>query len=342
MLIKTKDSLEPALEALETLLGEQALTKVQQEAIEEEKRNVQAGARGEKQAAYFIDFELKDSRNYGVLHDLRLEHNERVAQIDHLIIGRCLDIILIESKNIGTAIRTNTEGEFEVRTRYGWKGMSSPVEQSKRHARVLGDLLANLDLLPRRLGLQLRPTFHHWVLVPPECNVTRKPKDATIIKMDLFESHMEKWIKSGSLNLLKACSSETVMDLARTLAQHHRPITIDFAAKFGVTPATESQKLAVPDDKAAVAPAAPDSSCCDACGVSLETKVVHFCRMNRDRFEGKLYCRSCQGKPRKSPACAQCGASVDEKVVAFCRFNSRKFGKRVLCRDCQASVPAMA
>src|SRR5689334_14848333 len=101
MLIKTKDSLEPALEALQQLLDQPFLMRGQREAIEEEIRNIRSGARGEKQAAYHIDFRLKDGKNYTVIHDLRLEHGGRVAQIDHLIIGRFFDIILVESKNIG-------------------------------------------------------------------------------------------------------------------------------------------------------------------------------------------------------------------------------------------------
>ena len=115
------------------------------------------GDRGERDAAFFIDFELGNSTNYAVLHDLRLEHEGRVAQIDHLIIGHMADIILLESKNFSTAIRVNEFGEFEVKTRGGWKGMPSPVEQNRRHESVLAGLLKAGGLLPRRLGFQLQP-----------------------------------------------------------------------------------------------------------------------------------------------------------------------------------------
>jgi hypothetical protein len=51
-----------------------------------------AGLKGEKEAAYHIDFHLKDTKNWAVIHDLRLEFNGRVAQIDHLLLNRFADI----------------------------------------------------------------------------------------------------------------------------------------------------------------------------------------------------------------------------------------------------------
>ena len=133
MVIKSKDDITPALAALEGLLALKTLARKQREFIEEERDNMLVGARGEKDAAYQIDFMLKDSKNWAIIHDLRLEHNGRVAQIDQLLIGRFFDIFVIESKNVKTALRVHAGGEFQVKTRWGWKGMASPVEQNKRH-----------------------------------------------------------------------------------------------------------------------------------------------------------------------------------------------------------------
>ena len=152
MLIKQKDDLQPTVAMLEGLLALKNLSGKQRERIEEELDHVRAGARGEKEAAYHIDFQLKDARNYAVIHDLRLEHNGRVAQIDHLLIGRMFDVFVIESKNVTTALRVNPDHEFEVKTRWGWKGMASPVEQNKRHIRVLSDLIDDEKTHPDASG----------------------------------------------------------------------------------------------------------------------------------------------------------------------------------------------
>lgn len=74
MLIKQKDDLQPTLDTLEELLAQPNLTKQQRERVEDELSNVRAGAKGEKDAAYHIDFALKNGKNWSVIHDLRLEH----------------------------------------------------------------------------------------------------------------------------------------------------------------------------------------------------------------------------------------------------------------------------
>ena len=136
MLIKRKDDLTHTVAALTALLDLKTLTDRQTDEVQEELYRARAGAKGEKEAAYHIDFRLKDTNNWAVIHDLRLETNGRVAQIDHLLINRTLELFVIENKNVKTAVRFNQAGEFEVKTRYGWKGMASPVEQNKRHIRV--------------------------------------------------------------------------------------------------------------------------------------------------------------------------------------------------------------
>jgi|GEM_PF-1658128 len=342
MLIKVKDDIEPGLRELRDLLTLPNLSTRQRSDIETEIFRMNSGQRGEADAAYQIDFHLKDSRNYAIAHDLRLEHNGRVAQIDHLLIGRFFDIILIESKNISTGLRVNAEGIFEVRTRFGWRGMASPVEQSKRHAIVLDDLLRERNLLPTRLGFRITPTYHHWVLVPPECHVSSKDRSARIVRRDLFAKELKRWgdrdMSSNPLTITKLVASETIGSFLTTLAEHHRPFTMDYARRFGVTPPAPEP----------VAPAPPPPPVCEGCAAPLEAKVVEYCQGNADRFGGRLLCRPCQKKATRpapsAPCCDECGCEVDAKVVAFCRFNSKRFGKRLLCRECQpkASAPPRA
>lgn len=339
MVIKTRDDGGSKLQELDSLLARPGLTKLQREAIEDEIFNVKSGIRGEKEAAYHIDFHLKDSKTYAVIHDLRIEHNGRVAQIDHLVIGRTLDLFLIESKNYSTALRVSGEGEFQVKTRYGWRGISSPVEQNKRHLRVLDELIKDDDLAPTRLGLRLSPTYHQWVLVPPECNVLGKRDSVEIIKMDMFAKRMNDWANeiklSEVLSVVKIVSGETVMEFARKLADMHQPETRDFAAKFGISPVNSTTAEESRSAKQ------PEAEICEQCSTPVELKVVKFCRQNKERFGGRILCRECQKSPAKGATCSECGASVDSKVVAYCRFNSKRFGKRVLCRTCQGAIVAV-
>ena len=357
MLLKHKDDVGPALQTLEKLLTLKTLTGEQRERIEDEIVNIRAGAKGEKEAAYHIDFKLKDAKNWVIVHDLRLEHNGRVAQIDHLLIGRFFDVFVIESKNLKTAVRVNGEGDFEVKNKWGWKGMVSPVEQNKRHIQVLRELIGDEKLMPTRLGIPIRPTFHNWVLVAPECTLARgEHKEATILKMDMFDKGMEQFINhnplSEALSMAKLCSAETVTAFAEKLVGFHKPIVFDYAAKFGITDAQRfsGSPTSAPVEKSK----STEKLSCERCREAVESKVAAFCRAHEKRFGGKILCRTCQTafyapksvpEPQiisSEPTCHECNSPVDSKVVAFCRFNSKRFNKRVLCRNCQtASVLAV-
>ncbi len=61
-------------------------------------------------AAYEIDFHHKASRNWAVIHDLRLEYRGRVAQIDHLLINRWLEFWVCESKHFSEGVAINEQG----------------------------------------------------------------------------------------------------------------------------------------------------------------------------------------------------------------------------------------
>ena len=92
MKIKDAKGSSDDLETLQGLLGQKGLTATTRVAIEREIRTVRAGEKGEREAAYEIDFYHGPSRNWAVIHDLRIEYEGRVAQIDHLLIGRFLDV----------------------------------------------------------------------------------------------------------------------------------------------------------------------------------------------------------------------------------------------------------
>ena len=350
MLTKQKDDLQPTLDTLEGFLALKTLTGQQRERIEDELHNVRAGARGEKEAAYHIDFSLKNGKNWAVIHDLRLEHNGRVAQIDHLLVSRMLDLIVIESKNVQTGLRVDANGEWEVKTRWGWKGMASPVEQNKRHIQVLTELIRDHKLTPTRLGFHIPPKFHNWVLVPPQCSLPKKRGDeATILKMDLFDRGLNEHNNQlgGVFMLAKVCAPETIQELTQRLVAFHRPASFDYAAKFGIT---EAQRFSGPmHSEPAKLSGSTEKQSCERCRATVEDKVVAFCRSHEKRFGEKILCRTCQTafyepKPVPEPlasasgsTCHECQTPVDAKVVAFCRFNSKRFNKRVLCRTCQAT-----
>src|SRR5690349_14288079 len=99
MQLKAADDRQPDLDALAALLGHDDIDDRTRKGIESQMRQIRAGIAGERDAAYEIEFQSKDRPGRVTIHDLRLEHDGRVAQIDHLIITRLLDFWVLESKH---------------------------------------------------------------------------------------------------------------------------------------------------------------------------------------------------------------------------------------------------
>jgi hypothetical protein len=362
MIIKKSDTRDADVQELQRLLGCQISAK-QRFLIEREIKCIGSGVRGEESSAYYIDFRYHDSQNWAIIHDLRLELNGFVAQIDHLLINRCLDVYVLESKNYYYGIKISPEGEFLAWNGKSYVGIESPVEQNKRHISLLEKVVAQRGLLPSRLGLTMPAAYHNYVLVAPNSRIDRpaaaKFDTSAVIKADALVEAIGKRVDAmGVVNTLasaaKMVSSETLESFARSLARLHRPSKFNYADKFGVT---------VPEEK----PVAKEEvvSCqtgnegknvtCEACGVEVESKVVYFCRMNKAKFGGKILCQTCQRKPlpveepevieltdsldpeeKGAGTCEKCRAPVDRKVAYFCRMNKKRFGGKVLCRTCQS------
>lgn len=99
MLLKQKDSRDTDINELNRLLGLN-LTAKQRFFVERELKCLQSGERNEQNSAYYLDFRFKNSQNWALLHDLRIEHRGRVAQIDHLLINRFLDIYSLPPEGV--------------------------------------------------------------------------------------------------------------------------------------------------------------------------------------------------------------------------------------------------
>src|SRR5688572_8169141 len=114
MQIKAADNKHGEVAELTALLARRDLQRSTRELIEREIRAIKAGQRGEADAAYHIEFYTQHSPDTMTLHDLRLQCNGRVAQIDHVIVTRSFEFWVCESKRFAdeAVININEHGEW--------------------------------------------------------------------------------------------------------------------------------------------------------------------------------------------------------------------------------------
>jgi Nuclease-related domain len=308
MLIKSADSKESQIAILQNLLSHERVTAEKRQLIERELRNLSIGIATEKKAAFEIDFYAAPSKNLFVIHDLRLEINGRVAQIDHLLMNRAFEVYVLETKAFGTGISINDRGEFSTFYDGREVGIPSPVEQNARHISVLKDAFKEIGL-PKRLGMTMQPSFNSVVLVSPKALINR-PKtcnfDASIIKLDQFFSwyheKMDKVTLKDAIGIFKVCSADTVRQLGEKLLSLHKPARIDYVKKFDLGPELLARKT-VPSvhSDCKTEPVQNISRnkeekqyFCANCKISIAAVVAKYCWNNKTRFGGKAYCRVCQ------------------------------------------------
>lgn len=366
MILKNKDSRTEDIQELNRLSNLNISSK-QRFLIERELKCLMSGNSGEKSSAYYLDFGFKETDNWAIVHDLRIEHRGLVAQIDHLLINRFLDIHVLESKNYFYGIKITDDGEFLIYNGKSYQGIESPIEQNKRHIELLQMAIKDRNLAPTRLGISIPVSFMNYVLVAPNARIDRPVKQqfdtSMVVKADAYASHLEKELdKRSVVSVLaagvKTIGTDTLKEFAHKILRLHRPGKFNYAAKFGIdesdvqnnaTPQTTTK----PPEKTKTT-----AKGCDQCGVEVEEKVAYYCRINKSKLNGKVLCRSCQllaavephtqqvseepveiSNDVKKGTCESCNIAVDGKVVYFCRMNKKKFDGKVLCRDCQQKLP---
>ncbi len=245
MLIKSADDRSEDIAELNALLAEPKLTLTQKKRIQEELLNLEKGAWGEQQAAYFLDFHFDKYKNTIILHDLRLVlSNGKTAQIDHLIINRWLDIYVLESKNWNQL----TVDETGACTTWNGRiiGVESPLEQCRRHADVL---TRTFQVDPQLKALAPRQNIMCRVLVAPRCHLKAVHHQEWYVKADAFHSVWEQEFDSETvvksvMSLTRIVSRETLMKIGHTLVELHNPGRRNWREKFGLSPAPPEAKTA--------------------------------------------------------------------------------------------------
>ena len=303
----------------------------QKNKITQELRNIRAGIKAEQEAAYLINFDLGKSQNTLVIHDLRLEIGGRVAQIDHLLINRTLNIFVLETKHFHAGLKVTEEGEFMSWNAFKkcYEGMASPFAQNERHIAVLNDALARIDM-PSKVGLRLSPVCHSYVLVSSKARIDRPKKfDASrIIKSDMLATTLEKFFdKAGVLevvgSLARCLSAETLEKVGQTLLRMHRPVSFDYAAKFGIQLGEQS----VPSTTVAppIVVKMPDPAAQHTCRECMSTSLsIHY-----GKFGYYFKCCDCDSN---TPIKISCGKNGHKERL---RKDGRTFYRE--CSDCGSS-----
>ncbi len=297
------DSKQDEINELSSLLKEK-ITPAQRFQIERELKAIRTGVLGEEDGAYYINFFFGESKNWAVIHDLRIEYGGQTAQIDHLLMNRMFDIYVLESKNYSYKVTITPEGEWKVHSGGHYYGVPSPIEQNKRHIHLLERFFKAKEILPKRMGIGILPRLKNFILLSPKSIISRPPEKkldtSMVIKADALRTKIdgeteEIGMAAALASISKLSSSSTLEEVAQRLVRHHRPHKTDWRARFGL-PAKVPEGFEKPNVQNDGETGIRDSSkyFCFKCKRGISEKVAKFCFQNRPKFGGKAYCFDCQ------------------------------------------------
>ena len=242
MIFKNKDSNKELIKKLQILLKYNIVPE-KNYFISQEINALTVGSKGEKDAAYYINFFYEHSTNWAVIHDLRIEHKGKVAQIDHILINRLFDFYILESKSYSQNLQINKIGEFTAVYKTKKFGIESPIEQNERHMHLFSSFLNDNKILPKRLGLTIKTRFLNYILISPKTTIKRplktKRNTDNIIKADTLHSVIDKNADSAAIRefgrIVTLSSFNTIANMAQKIVSYHKPYTINLMQKYGFT-----------------------------------------------------------------------------------------------------------
>ena len=299
MQIKAADGRAADIASLERLLDRPDLPSATRKRIESEIRNIRAGEKAEQDAAYEIEFWFGSVPNWATIHDLRIEVDGLVAQMDHVIVNRLCQIWLCESKSFAEGVSVNEHGEWSRWWHGRPEGMPSPIEQNRRHVALLERAFDQRVIgAPRRLGLvPLKPEIRSVVLVSSNARIGRPKRRVdgidTVVKADQLKTRlMEEFDRASTWRLATVIGKEGLADFAQRLASLHRPGQVDWAARFGLSPVRPEATFPPPSGSRLASQ--PTGTPCSRCGRPVSDVVVRYCLDHQAVFGGAVYCMNCQ------------------------------------------------
>jgi uncharacterized protein YehS (DUF1456 family) len=235
MILKNADDKSKRINKLQELLSKS--DKKLSRRIEQEMRIVRAEIRRDKDASELIGLYFDRIENAVVLHDLRIEINQKIAHIDHLIISGNNRFYVLNTRYFTHGLRSNDRGDYLrwCEWRKSFDVTPSPIEANARNVDVLIEALAFI-------GLSKVSAVVPFVVVSPDAIIGQSlaSRAQGVIRLSQFVSAYEDDLAAIAQDNFSAISDALMVEgraasaseIASMLLAMHKPLDIDYEAKF--------------------------------------------------------------------------------------------------------------
>lgn len=314
----------------------------------------EAGQKHEQDVAFYLRRAFKEHELVFVFNDLKFNHNDEVAQIDHLILYP-FGFILIESKSITGEVKINQLEEWSRSYNGKWQGMPSPIKQVELQQKLLRCLLFEhrADILKPILFKQQGFAMRCWN------NICAVSSNAIIDRDKMPSKVSQQLVKSEFLadklqDLMKIrnklISSLNIFDTRPEFNINEMKAIADFLLTQDCSAPTEKRLPVILNKKVP----ANLKTAIPAVELKQQVSPVDMNAKYRKIQPLPLKCLKCDdtyqlemrsGKYGYYIKCGACGGNTPMKQACpFCKSKNTKVSKKIKlytlnCQDCQVQIP---
>lgn len=184
-----------------------------------------------------VSFELKNSFIPMLcLHDIRLEFNDYVAQMDFIVITHKF-IYVLETKKLNGDIEITADGDFiryfknNIGKVIKKEGIYSPISQNTRHVTILKEMLTKHGLI------RTFPIKSAVIIANPK-TILNKTKCPKAIQNQLYKYDQLTSLLKRELEKLKdeiPYREKQMFEIAEFLIKNDKPIAFDNMSRYSLT-----------------------------------------------------------------------------------------------------------
>jgi superfamily II DNA helicase RecQ len=182
-----------------------------------------------------VNFELKNcTLPFLYLHDIRIEYDDLVSQIDYLVITKKY-ICVMETKQLLGDVNINSNGEFirVYKNKNGFEsksGMYSPIEQNRKHVNLIKRILKDV------FSCEHVPVKSLVIMANPKAIIRKSYASKEIQDQIIRAEKLCDYFSSMNDELKNlVLKEETAFKIANYFKEKHMSISIDYKAKFGIS-----------------------------------------------------------------------------------------------------------
>ena len=246
MILKNIDDKTERINILNNLLL-QSNSEAQKKLILKDLNMIRVGDLAEQESAYYLNFAFEKSKNVILLHDIRIDYKGRVAQFDHILISR-FGIELLETKSLKGLMTINLDGSITQVVSNTTTTYPNPLEQSKRHAVVLKELLDDNNLVSERVEILGGIDITNKVLIHPKTTISNSLLPDGFERADSFVTKRDKELDTiGIFDAFKKISKlydrDKAKEIAEVIIDAHTPLEFDYTNKYRIKKEVITEKI---------------------------------------------------------------------------------------------------